>query len=144
MTKEVGLSLRDIGGLYEDVKVGDGDGDFIRVKGVSAKVALDIINRFPATMVKALQAGEFNVTVLLKTAPEVINAIIAAATGSPEEDADNLPLELQMDMLEAIGRLTFRSGFGPFVARIKALGAGLDSASFGAAQGTRSPQASKS
>lgn len=142
MTKEVGLSLRDVGGLYEDVKVGEAEGEFIRVRGLSARVALDIINRFPATMLKALQGGELQVSTLLKTAPEVIDAIIAAATGGPEEDASGLPLELQMDMLEAVGRLTFRNGFGPFVARITALGKGLNSASFGGEQATRSPQAS--
>jgi hypothetical protein len=143
MTKEVGLSLRDVGGLYEEVPVGD---SFIKVKGIAARTALDIINRFPATMVQALQKGELNVSLLFKTAPEVINALIAAAVGKPgdeaaEADAAEVPLEIQMDILEAVGRLTFRSGFGPFVARIKALGASLNSANFGAEQATRSPQA---
>jgi hypothetical protein len=86
------------------------------------------------------------VSLLFKTAPEVINALIAAAVGKPgdpdaEADAAEVPLEIQMDILEAVGRLTFRSGFGPFVARIKALGASLNSANFGAEQATRSPQA---
>jgi len=143
MTKEVGLSLRDVGGLYEDVPVGE---SFIRVKGLAARTALDIINRFPATMVKALNNGEFNVSALMKSAPEVINAILAAAVGKPgdkeaEEAAADVPLEIQMDILEATGRLTFRSGFGPFVARIKALGTSLNSASFGAEPATRSPKA---
>jgi hypothetical protein len=143
MTKEVGLSLRDVGGLYEEVPVGD---SFIKVKGIGARTALDIINRFPETMVKALQKGDLNVSLLFKTAPEVINALIAAATGKPgdpdaEADAAEVPLEVQMDILEATAKLTFRSGFGPFVARIKALAGGLNSGSFGAELATKSPQA---
>jgi len=86
---------------------------------------------------------------IIKAAPDVISAIIASGTGhfgeeEVEDDARNLPIEIQMDLLEAIGRLTFRSGFGPFAQRIMALAASAASASSGKVPDMKSPQASRS
>jgi len=121
------LSLRDIAKLHEDVKIGDAEDQFVRVNGLSAQVALAILNRYPAVLGKALEGEGFKFADAIKAAPEVLSSIIVAGTGGKFddeealEDASALPLEVQMDVLEAIGRLTFRSGFGPFVRRIVAL-----------------------
>lgn len=143
-----GLSLADIGKRYEDIKVGEGDDQFVRVYGISAEVCLTLLQRFPEVLTKAMAGGGVKFNDLVVAAPDVLSAIIAAATGNlgndeVEEDAKNIPLEIQMDILEATGRLTFKSGFGPFVQRITALanGAAAASANFGEVPGTKSPQA---
>lgn len=144
-----GLSLADLSKRFEDVKVGDGDGDFVRVHGISAEVCLQLLNRFPEILTKAMAGGGVKFNDIIKAAPNVIAAIIAAGTGGfgdeeVEEDAGNLPIEIQMDLLEAIGRLTFKSGFGPFAQRIMALANAAASANSGKVPDMRSPQASRS
>lgn len=115
-----GLTLGDIAAMSKEVPVGD---SFVRVHGISAKVAVDIFKRFPKLI--AMTQG-FNVAKFLDAAPDAVAAIIAAGVRKPgdeatEEFADNLPLELQYDLLEAIGGLTFKSGFAPFVEKIMRL-----------------------
>ena len=69
---------------------------------------------------------------------------LAAGTGSPgdadaEEIAASLPVEVQTDVLEAVYRQTFRSGFGPFVKRVLVLyAAAVQSGNFGVDPGTKS------
>jgi hypothetical protein len=151
MTKrEQGLSLGDLAKLHIDVKVGDGDDDFIRVHGISAKVCLALLQRHPTILVKAMQGGGVQFQDLIKAAPEVIGSVIAAGTGNfgdeeAEEDATNAPVEVQMDLLEAIAKLTFRSGFGPFVERIMKLARdAASSVSSGKVPDMRSPLESRS
>ena len=140
-----GLSLADIGRLHKDVPVGD---SFVRVYGISAATALDLLNRYPEALTKAM-GGKFGE--MIKTAPHVIGAILAAGVGKAgdaeaEAAAQGVPIEVQMDILEAIGGLTFTKGFGPFVKRITDLAnaATAGSASFGKVPDTQSPPASKS
>lgn len=148
MRQSQGLSLADIGKQHEDVKTGDADDQFVRVYGISAKVCLSILERFPEVLAKAMAGGGVKFNDIIAAAPDAISAVIAAATGhlgdtEVEEDAGNLPIEIQMDILEAVGRLSFRNGFGPFVQRIMSLvnkGA-VSSANSGAVPDTRSPQA---
>jgi hypothetical protein len=146
MSKQ-GLSLGDIARLHEDVKIGSGEDQFIRVNGISAQCALSILNAYPAVLAKALEGGGLKFGDIIKAAPEVLSAIIVAGTGGdfadeePMEDASGLPIEIQMDILEAIGRLTFRSGFGPFAKRIVALASEAGVGSHGRVPDMQSPQA---
>jgi hypothetical protein len=147
MRQSQGLSLADIGKKHEDVRVGEGDDEFVRVYGISAEVCLSLLQRFPEILTKAMAGGGVKFNDIIGAAPQVISAVIAAATGQAgddevEQDAANLPIEIQMDILEAAGRLTFRSGFGPFAQRIMSLAnIARNSASSGEVPATRSPQA---
>ena len=115
MSRQPGLTLADIGNQAEELPIGD---RYITVHGISCRKALDIFKRFPAL---AKMVSGFNAADLLGAMPDAVAAIIVASVGGSEEDADNLSIELQLDLLECIGRLTFKSGFGPFVKRVMAL-----------------------
>jgi len=140
--KKPGLTLLDLASQFEDVPVGD---SFIRVRGVSAEDGLSILMRYPAL---AELINGFTMVKFIKAAPDAVAAIIACSTGDAgdeeaEEAAKHIPLEVQLDILEAIGRLTFTNGFAPFAKRIMAL---VDAASFDSstkAQAMKSPQQSK-
>lgn len=136
-----GLSLADIGRLHEDVPVGD---SFIRVHGISAEMALALLREHPEVLAKAMQGGGVKFNDIIKAAPDVVSAIVAAATGGKAADAKLVPIEIQMDILEAASRLTFKSGFGPFVKRITAMaeGGALPSASSGVVRDTNLQPAS--
>jgi len=150
MAREQGLSLLDIGVLTEKVQVSVKDGEpvFIDVQGISSEGVLILFQRFPE--MQSLMSG-MGVAVkpveILSAAPKAIAAVIAAGCGSPgnpesEAVASQLSVEVQLDILEAISRLTFRSGFGPFVKRIVALSEAV-SANYGRAPGTNSRLQSK-
>lgn len=144
-TKEQGLSLLDIGPLYEDVDYGTRK---LRVYGVSAEGIVSVFQRFPEIRTWFQGGGTVNIKMLIEQAPGAFAAVIAAATGTPgsekaEKIARLIPAETQLDILEAIGRLTFKNGFGPFVARIVALSAAARSENFGRVQDTNSPPTSK-
>jgi hypothetical protein len=141
-----GLSLRDIANFGEDVPIGDGKS--LRVRGISAQGCLILLIRFP-DLQKWLAGKNLPVNEVFVQAPDTIAAIIAAGTGTPGDPDDEaiaatLPVEVQMDVMEAIYRLTFRSGFGPFAQRVLALyGAAVQSGNFGVDPATKSPQESK-
>jgi hypothetical protein len=149
MAKEQGLSLLDIGPISETVKVGERDGKpiMIDVYGVSTKGILSLFMRFPEVR-QWFRGGGIDPKQLAGEAPDAIAAIIAAGCGEPgneaaEETAGKLPVEAQLDILEAIGRLTFKNGFGPFVKRIVSLAELAQSVNYGRVSATKSPQASK-
>lgn len=141
-----GLSLGDIARLREDVKIGEGEDQFIKTNGISAQVAFSLLNRYPAVLAKAMEGHGIKFGDMIKAAPEVLSAIIVAGTGGKFddeealEDAATLPIEIQMDILESIGRLTFKSGFGPFVKRIVAHAEAAKSGNFGKVPDMKSPQ----
>jgi hypothetical protein len=141
--KPQGLSLLDIAPQFEDVPVGD---SLLRVYGVTAQDVVTLLQRFPETQAWFSGSG-FNRETFAKVGPGMIAAIIAAAChecGNPkaEERAGYFSVEQQMDVLEAVGRLTFRNGFGPFVARLAGLARLAVSENYGKAQDTNSPPAS--
>jgi hypothetical protein len=123
------LGLLDIAPPKHTVKVGTKD---LPVSGISARSIADLLARFPdlekaigMPMIDADAAAE-RAVLFRKVAPDAISAIIAAATGNhgdarAEAIAESLPLETQMDILEATFKLTFPSGVGPFVRRLQAL-----------------------
>jgi hypothetical protein len=145
MAKQPGLSLADLAAMSENVPIGT---SFITVHGISAKDALGIFKRFPAL---AKMLGGFDVATFIQVAPDAVAAILAAATAprgtvpseADEEAAGNVPVEVQYDMLEVIGRLTFKNGFAPFVQRITSLAGGADSGNSIKVPAMNSPPASK-
>lgn len=144
-TKEQGLSLTDIGPLSESVLVHEGKS--VQVYGVSAKGIFAVFQQFPDVM-QWFKGGKFDIQSLVAEAPDALAAVIAAACGQPgdkkaQEIAERLPAEVQLDILEAAGRLTFKSGFGPFVNRIVALSNAAASVNYGRALDTKSPPESK-
>lgn len=123
------VSLTDIAPARTTVPV---QGHTIEVNGITAKTIAALLERFPE--VKLLMAGKQSTANLFELAPTAIAAIIAAGTGKPddldeEQAAARLPIEDQANLIEAISKLTFPSGFGPFVERIMALTAAVEGAS---------------
>lgn len=144
MSKKPGLNLADLAPMSEDVPVGD---SYLTVHGVSAKDCLEVFKRFPKIL--GMVSGDaFNLGAFLTVAPDAVAAIIAAASGNigdekAEEAAGKLGVEIQFDILEAVGRLTFTKGFGPFVERIMALAGAANSALSSKVPAMNSPPASK-
>lgn len=143
MSNKPGLNLADLAPLFEDVPLGN---DFIRVYGISAKSGLNVFQRYPK--IAGMLSGGFDLKVFMSVAPDAVAAIIAAATGflgdeRAEQNASDLSIETQFDILEAIGRLTFTKGFAPFAKRIMALADVANSASFTKVAPMKSPAPSK-
>lgn len=148
MSKEQGLSLLDIGPLSEAVPIGGER--YLNVYGVSVHGVFSIFQRFPEVRSwfteKTGRVIDFKK--LIAEVPDAVSAVIAAGCGNPgneaaEEMAALFPVETQLDILEAIGRLTFKNGFGPFAQRIVAFAEAAQSVNFGRAPDTKSPKASK-
>lgn len=142
MSNQPGLTLADIAAMSEEVPVGD---RFITVHGISAGNALTIFKRYPAL---ARMASGFKAADLIGAMPEAVAAIIACGVGSlgdetQEVAASKIAIETQFDLVEAIGRLTFKSGFAPFVRRIMALAEEANFASFTKVGDMKSPPISK-
>jgi len=117
-----GLGLLDIAPVSEQVDVGNDQK--LEVKGISSEDILKLIQRFP-DMQKFISMGGIKPADIMNTIPGTVGGIIAAACGHAGEEnyesaANKLSVEAQLDLLEAIGRCTFRNGFGPFVMRISA------------------------
>lgn len=144
MSNTPGLNLADLAPMHRDVPVGE---SFIRVHGIPVKLALEIFSRFPK--IAGMVGGEsFNLGAFLTTAPDAVAAIIAASVGKLGDEqaelmAAALPLELQFDILEAVGGLTFTKGFAPFVKRVMALANVVGSESFTKVPVMKSPSPSK-
>lgn len=139
-TQTQGLSILDIAPQFEDVPVSD---SMLRVWGIGANDVVTMLQRFPDALLWFAGQG-VNVKALALKSPDMIAAVIAAACrelGNPkaEERAATLTVEEQLDVIEATGRLTFRSGFGPFVARLAVIARAVVSENSGKAQDMNSP-----
>jgi hypothetical protein len=141
-----GLSILDIGPVSDTVPIGD---QLLTVYGVSAKGIFTVLQKYPE--LREWFANQIchkvDGTKLIMEAPDAIAAIIAAGCGCPgnpaaEENASNYSVEDQLNILDAIGRLTFKSGFGPFAQRVVALINAARSVNFGRVQATKSPSLS--
>lgn len=144
-TQEQGLSLADIGPVYEDVPLSDDKK--LRVYGISAKGLFAIFQQFPE-VAQWFKGGKFDPKALIASVPNCIAGVIAAGCGyagdaKMEKKAETLAIEAQLDALEAIFRLTFKNGFGPFVQRMVALSAQAESQNYGRGLAMTSPQASR-
>lgn len=156
--KEQGLSLNDIAPAFEWVTIGydeteNEDGTKTRIPrkvkmhGVGAKSLVILFARFPQ-MGQWFKGGKTNFQQFISEAPDAVNAVIAAALGfidnvDAEEAVGLYGIETQLDALEAIARLTFKNGFGPFAQRIVDLAQSAASQNYGRAPVTKSPQASR-
>ena len=143
--KSPGLTLLDIGAPTEEVQIGTRGA--VTVHGLSAENMVELFQRFPDAM-KWITPGNVDLARMTTAGPKLITAVIAYATGSPNSEeaeavAGNLSIELQLDILEAVFRLSFKDGFGPFVARIAALSGEAESANFGRVTATNSQPESK-
>lgn len=140
-----GLSLADIGVPRENVALGK---ENVLIRGLSAEDLFYLFDRFPE-----IQTWVSGAPINPMKTPQALAALIAVAGGfsagdeKGEQLARNLPVESQLDILEAVGRLTFKSGFGPFAERLTALLNGvavaLPSLRSGKAQVTNSRPVSK-
>lgn len=141
---EQGLSLLDLGPQKELVPVGKKK---LAVTGVSVQGVFSIFARFPQ-IGQWFKGGRIDIAGLVEQAPGSIAAFISAGCGEPgnaaaEQVAASLALETQLDILEAIARLTFKNGFGPFVQRILALSEQAQSVNYGRVSDMKSPPISK-
>lgn len=123
-------------------------GKDIEVFGVSTRGIAHLIGTFPE-LKKALagKKQDFTPERLMKLLPDCVASIIAAGCGMPgdkeaEKLADKLSASDQLDLLEAIIKLTMPDGVGPFVERLNALG--LLGRPAATASATQSPPASNS
>lgn len=150
MAKELGLSLLDIAPLHERVRIGEGQE--LGVHGLSVDVIVRLFQRFPD--VRGWMSGTgVKMQNLLTVGPEVVAAVIAYATTrrdqqdrleEAEVEAAELPVEIQLEILEAVGRLTFRNGFAPFASKVVALMNGVAAGNqSGNPTAMTSPRASK-
>lgn len=147
MSKEQGLSLLDIAVATELVEIGAEKP--LKVRAISAKSMVAIFQRFPE--IRSGATNGMKIGAMVAAAPDAVAAAIAAGLGHPgdadyEEKAGDLSVDIQLDLLEAIGRCTFRNGFGPFVKRIVAMADAANeaaSANSGKDLATKLPQALK-
>ena len=108
----------------EAVAVGGQD---VAVRGVSARGVAILLGRFPELRaLLARQETAIGPERLLELVPDAVAAIVAAGIGHPgdpkaEAWAEILPVETQLDLLDAILRLTMPKGIGPFVERLAGL-----------------------
>lgn len=136
----------DLVAKREKVAVNGAD-EFVEVRGLSAQDCAEILKRYPS-LEKVFLGRGISVDELRAMAHDCLGAIIAAGLtklGDHETEtaANALPLELQTSFIEAIGRATLPSGFGPFANRLTTAFGGLHSAPAGKAPDTKSPKASR-
>lgn len=119
------VSLLDIAPATETVSVAGKD---IPVFAISAKSVASIMRRFPeVAMLLSGKAEMVDTNSFYDLAPNAIAAVIAAGVGSPdskefEEKAATLSLDQQLDLLEAILRLTIPGGLRPFAEKLQRMG----------------------
>lgn len=94
----------------------------VTIRGVSARNLANLFEQFP--QLGELSMGRNIGAQLVTLAKDALGTIIAAGTGEMGSKeavgvADNLPLETQLDLIEAIIQLTFPKGPSSFVARLQ-------------------------
>ena len=115
-------SLADLAGVGRDVQI---RGLKVTVTGVSARGLASLFKRFP-DLVGAVTGVGLNISSLVEMGPEVLAAVIAAGTGSPddpaaEEVADRLGMSDQLSLIEAILSETFAGDPEGFMKRLENL-----------------------
>jgi hypothetical protein len=138
------IGLADLLDRHEKVMV-NGE-EYIQLHGLSAMDCAELLKRYPP-LEKVFLGRGISIEELKALAHDCIGGIIAAGLrkfGDVETEsmANQLPLEMQADCIELIGRATFPSGFGPFAKRLAAAFGGLHSAPAGKPLDTRSAKAS--
>ncbi len=118
--------LIDIAALSETVRFGGAE---IPVRGLSARGLANLLAGFPEIRRLMAGAGEISAETIFELGPSVAEAILAEGLRASPEEVAELPLQLQLETLEAMVRLTMPEGVGPFVDRLAKLmeGAGVPS-----------------
>lgn len=127
MTKREALSLLDIAPRHEMVEISEEQS--LRVTGISSGDILELLTRFPPIQGLVVGAGITRESIVA-LGPDIIAALCAAATGElgneeVEKFAKTLPIETQLDIIDAMRRVTFSRGFGPFAQRLAAIASQL-------------------
>lgn len=126
--------LLDIAPAAKRVMIPTSEGEAaVDVRGLSISDIRDLLARFPE-VVGMLGSGNVKVADVMKLGPEIVGAIIAAATGYPgNEKAETFCKEIgagvQAEVLAAAIKLTMPRGPGPFVDLLKAAGVDFQSLS---------------
>lgn len=115
-------SLADLAGVGRDVEI---RGQRVTVTGVSARGLATLFRRFPE-LVGAVTGAGLNISSLVEMGPEVLAAVIAAGTGSPDDPeaeavADRLGMSDQLSLIEAIIAETFAGDPEGFMKRLESL-----------------------
>lgn len=127
MARTEALSLLDIAPRSEMVEINDEQS--LRVRGLSADAIRELLMRFPPLQGVIMGAG-IDASLIVAMGPDIVGSLCAAASGElnneeAEKMAAMLPVETQLDIIEAIGRCTFSKGFGPFADRVAVIAAAL-------------------
>lgn len=115
-------SLADLAGVGRDVQI---RGLKVTVTGVSARGLAMLFRRFP-DLVGAVTGAGLNIASLVEMGPQVLAAVIAAGTGSPDDQeaeavADRLGMSDQLALIEAIIAETFAGDPEGFMKRLESL-----------------------
>lgn len=144
MKKTEPVSLLDIKPLSEQVHINEKQS--IEVRGISTDDIFNLLKRFPPLQ-GIIVGREITLADIFAFGPEIVGAVCAAATGKlgneeAEKIASTLSVEIQLEIIQAVGRCTFTRGFGPFVQKFKGI-VGALSAGDGKAPDTNSQRPSK-
>jgi hypothetical protein len=134
------VGLLDLAPVAEKVTIGDA---YIDVPGISATGIALLLLRFPQLGALAIDEETLKSGNLLALGEEIVGAIGAAGCGYPnnreaEAKFAALGVGVQVDILDAIIRMTMPEGFGPFVEKLKKLTAVFRSEPEGTASPPRS------
>jgi hypothetical protein len=118
-------SLLDIAPLVERVTV---RGDEVEVRGISFGDIAYVVQRFPELR-KSFGGGvgfTFSAEAVAALGPAIVGAVIACALGVRGDEAEEraaaaLALGEQLDLIEAVIRMTAPSGIVPFVEKLTAV-----------------------
>ncbi len=139
-----GLSILDIRRKTESVSINDDS--TVDVVGLSFDSIGQLLERFPILFEALSGRLGSGFADLIKKAPDAVAAVIAAGTGElnnkkAEKVAKDLPIGTQLDLCQAIGRVTFPKGVRPFLEAVNATFGATTAPAF-AAPDTRSPKPS--
>jgi hypothetical protein len=134
MSKERAVTLMDIADLTEEVEI---RGRKVKVWPITAENLLYLMNKFEAVkMLMQGQLAEITTDKIMDTGTSVVSTIIAMATTERDEEswtswhldpkvvgkARKLGATEQLRLVNAIFRITFPDGLGPFVAQMQEMG----------------------
>lgn len=117
------VGLIDTASAVETVTIGKVK---VEVPGISAHGISILLRRFPELR-KMMSRKGADAELLMKMGPDIVVAAIAAGLGLPGDEAEEararvLTFGPQLDLIEAILRVTFPDGLLPFVQKLERLG----------------------
>lgn len=123
------MALVDVTDIVPEFKaVTVGKDQEIAVYGMGVEQACYLVNRFPelkAMLKPGTKVADFRVDKIFDAAPKAIGAICAAGANKfndkkAEEVLAKLPMQYQLDIIEAIVDRSMPDGPGPFVEKVMA------------------------